>query len=367
MQNRNKKSRVSDLNIEIQKMDRNIVIKKEENIIEYFLNKDVSVKKIKIKMSDNDFVVPILSEYSNLLTINYNIQQLKKISKEYNIRTSGNKDELKKRIYNYMYYSYYSIYIQKIVRKIFVKNYIALHGPGFYNRSRCTNDCDFATLDELKSIPYSQFFSFEDKDKFIYVFDILSIYNLYIKNKTQVHNPFSTKLIDKEVFNTMMAFIKYSKMLDIKINIDYNNVEKMNESKKLEIKILTLFQHMDSLGNYTDMRWLTSLSKYQLIKFLRELADLWHYRANLTQEVKREICPPFGNPFRSVNININSIHNYNHNIIKKSVVTIIEEFITKGINNDSKSLGCYYILSCLTLVNESAAEALPWLYESVNY
>ena len=38
------------------------------------------------------------------------------------------------------------------------------------------------------------------------------------------------------------------------------------------------------------MRWLTSLNKYQLVKFLRELADLWHYRANLTQEVK-EISP----------------------------------------------------------------------------
>ena len=51
---------------------------------------------------------------------------------------------------------------------------------------------DFATLDELAVIPYTQFFSFEDEDKFIYVFDILSIYNLYIKNKTQVQNPFST-------------------------------------------------------------------------------------------------------------------------------------------------------------------------------
>ena len=177
-----KKSRVSDLNIETQKSDENIVITKEENIVEYFLNKELPLRKAKTKMRDDDFILPKLSEYSNLLTINYNIQQLKKISKEYTIRASGNKDELKKRIYNHMYYSYFSNYIQKFVRKIFVKNYIALHGPGFYNRSRCTNDCDFATLDELKSIPYTQFFSFEDEDKFIYVFDILSIYNLYIKN-----------------------------------------------------------------------------------------------------------------------------------------------------------------------------------------
>jgi hypothetical protein len=45
----------------------------------------------------------------------------------------------------------------------------------------------------------------------------------------------------------------------------------------------------------------------------------------------------------------------------------MEELITKGINNDSKSLGSYYILSALTLVNQSAAEALPWLFDSVVY
>ena len=61
-----------------------------------------------------------------------------------------------------------------------------------------------------------------------------------------------------------MYFIKYSKLLNIKINIDYENVEKMDETKKLNMKILTLFQQMDSLGNYTDMNWLTSLNKYQL-------------------------------------------------------------------------------------------------------
>ena len=156
-------------------------------------------------------------------------------------------------------------------------------------------------------------------------------------------------------------------MLNIKININYDSVEKLNDARKLEMKILNLFQQMDSLGNYTDMTWLTSLNKYELIKFMRELADLWHYRANLSQDVKREICPPNGNPFRSLNINLNSIQNYSYTIIKKNVVQLIEEFITKGINNETRTLGCYYILCCLTLVNSSAAEALPWLYESVNY
>ena len=53
-----------------------------------------------------------------------------------------------------------------------------------------------------------------------------------------------------------------------------------------------------------------------MIKFLRELADLSIVLANLTQQVKKEICYPSGLPFRNVNININS-HNYSYNDNKK--------------------------------------------------
>ena len=37
----------------------------------------------------------------------------------------------------------------------------------------------------------------------------------------------------------------------------------------------------------------------------------------------------------------------------------------KGVNEESSKLGCFYVLSALTLVSEEAATALPWLYESV--
>ena len=45
----------------------------------------------------------------------------------------------------------------------------------------------------------------------------------------------------------------------------------------------------------------------------------------------------------------------------------MELMVNSGINNDCKLLGCYYILCALTLVNSEAAEAMPWLYESVSY
>jgi hypothetical protein len=53
--------------------------------------------------------------------------------------------------------------------------------------------------------------------------------------------------------------------------------------------------------------------------------------------------------------------------LKKNIVNIISLFINKGINDSYKTLGSYYVLSALTLVNNDTAQAIPWLYESVIY
>jgi hypothetical protein len=45
----------------------------------------------------------------------------------------------------------------------------------------------------------------------------------------------------------------------------------------------------------------------------------------------------------------------------------LEKFINSGIDQDSKSLGAYYVLGALTLVNEDAALALGWLHDSFSY
>jgi hypothetical protein len=50
--------------------------------------------------------------------------------------------------------------------------------------------------------------------------------------------------------------------------------------------------------------------------------------------------------------------------IKNVLLDIMERFVNNGIDRDSKSLGAYYILGALTLVNIEAATALPWLFQS---
>jgi hypothetical protein len=53
--------------------------------------------------------------------------------------------------------------------------------------------------------------------------------------------------------------------------------------------------------------------------------------------------------------------------IKNVILEILETLVNSGVDRDSKSLGAYYVLGALTLVNESAATSLPWLFQSVSY
>ena len=79
--------------------------------------------------------------------------------------------------------------------------------------------------------------------------------------------------------------------------------------------------------------------------------------------VKRQICPPNGNPFHG--INIHALIQKNSETLQRNILYIMENLLSKGINKDSKALGAFYILAALTLVSSSAAVALPWLYQSV--
>ena len=357
--------------------DENDTLLSCNNITEHYLNVNLSIKNKKSyeKISTNDFVIPALIDYSNIVKYNYNVSQLRAIAKHYKLSTSGNKEYLRKRLFNFLYYSYNIIIVQKYARYFLAKKYIKVHGPAFYNRSLCSNDVDFCTLDSLNAISYNQFISFKDNNSHIYGFDIKSLYNLFIKsgnvkktnsNSSNVLNPFTNVCFSHSIFEQLLEYIRLTKLLKLELDLNYDDLIILSIHKQLEMKILTLFQRIDSLGNYTNIKWFMELDKYGVIQFIRELADIWNYRANLTQETKRAIVPPSGNLFNSDHININTLPQYNFIQIKKYAIQIIDLLINKGINENSCVLGSYYVLSALTMVSNEAATSLPWLYEAVN-
>jgi hypothetical protein len=349
-----------------------------DNYINFLNNKCVNVinnnqisKKIK-KVENNDKInlIPKYNNYSILFMHNYNVNNLKDFLKYYKLKNTGNKNQLFHRLFSFLYLSNYAITIQKYIRGFLYRSYIKLHGPGFKNKKICTNSSDFFTMDELTTISHKQFFSFKDIDGFIYGFDIISFNNLIYNSNGLVKNPYNRLDISNDIINKFRKLLRLSKILDINIITKVNNIyEEISTKKSLELRIVSLFQKMDELGNYTNNNWFMDLTREQLIKLLRELIDIWMYRAHLEEDMKKKICPPNGRPFGVINNRIlnNLLNTENIDDLRKIVIEILEKFVSSGIDKDSKCLGTYYVLGCLTLVNQEASCALPWLFQAFNY
>lgn len=338
------------------------------NSIKYKCEKYINIHKKLEKINNEDFVVPNESNYNLITEYSYTIKQLKSIAQIYKLKISGIRRELVNRIFIYLRLSSFIVKIQKIFRGFLQRRYNFYHGPGFKKRSLCTNCTDFFTMDEIDKLPYTQFFSYKDIDGFIYGFDILSLYNLIVKaGKSKVKNPYNRNNIPEFVHKHVSTIIRISKILNINIDIDIEDDKTgLSLQKIVELRSLELFQNIDYLGNYSNSEWFLSLNRTELIKFMRELNDIWNFRAQLTSEVKRSICPPYGDPFRHFGLSYISNEN-NPYLVKKYILEVLEKFVNTGIDRDSKSLGSYYVLGALTLVNQNAAISLPWLYQSFSY
>ena len=94
---------------------------------------------------------------------------------------------------------------------------------------------------------------------------------------------------------------------------------------------------------------------------MRELFDIWNYRAQISEQTKRDIVNPRGNPFDTPS----RCTDYTTLKYKKYAMSVIKNLVTKGIDREHCSLGALYVLSALTLVSAPAQIAMPWLFHSV--
>jgi hypothetical protein len=135
-------------------------------------------------------------------------------------------------------------------------------------------------------------------------------------------------------------------------------------TKPVNQRINDLFMEIDQLGNYTQSAWFTNLERGDYIRMYRILYDIWHYRGQLSLEVRTHICP-FHEPFSGI-FNRPMYHaNIHTDVIRTACLMVIETMVYSGIDDDHRKLGAFHALSALTLVSHAARASLPWLYESI--
>ena len=90
--------------------------------------------------------------------------------------------------------------------------------------------------------------------------------------------------------------VPLSALIIEKLCIAHQN--KFTISYLISITILSSFIN----GFITNVKWYLNLSRIQLKRFLRELLDIWQYRAQISNEIKRKINPQHGDPFFTINM-----------------------------------------------------------------
>lgn len=319
------------------------------------------VKKRKINDEQCKILKP--GEQDELYTYNFKIIHLKHMCKHYKQRISGNKEVLIQRLHEFLRYSIPVIKIQTTYKKYLLCKLIIAKGPAFIKRGLCVNETDFFTMEPVSDIEIEQFVSFKDMDGKIYGFDMLSLHNLWIKCEKPSRNPYNRNILPSDLENKCNIICKLSSSYFNKVNTAIEPHPNTNTRDNFESRSLTAFQEINALGNYADHNWFTSLTRTKLITFIREITDIWLYRAELIPSVKRTICPPHGNPF--LNLPNNTLESLGTEQIKDISITIIEKMVLSATDASNRSLGSYFILCALTLVSDSAASSFPWLYQSV--
>ena len=333
----------------------------------------------------------------------------------YDFALLGNKDKILERIRNHFDQHRFATRIQKRVRGHFVRLSVKLRGPALRDRSMCVNNSDGCTLEPLQEIPFQNFFSYRDVDGFVYGFEVDSLIHMISSSCTCIGplrciNPFNRARMDSILPQikilirlTCMSqgmsyphFVVLSKPLYVprhrlptrpssssssasaaatesaaNLPNEYNMEIMIHRMRDMRLRSFpdraaALFMEIDQLGHYTQSTWFTSLDNTQMTRYLRYLQDFWMYRAHLSPEIKLRICPLW-DPFISLLRGSVNIYDLSSDHIRTICLGVMEDMIFTGVDTESRILGSFQVLTCLTLVSVPARHSMMYLYESVSY
>lgn len=324
----------------------------------------------------------------------------------YDFTAVGTKPKLTERIKQHFEQQQCATRIQSHFRGYFTRLAMRLRGPALHNRSLCVNAQDGCTLEPISNIPVNNFFSYKDRDNFIYGFELSSIIQMMTISTSKCMNPFNRSRMESQLPKLKILirlacmtegiaypyfvvlpkpmYVPLSRMvtrsgtppltlimdqsfLPEEYNVE-NMIHRMREIRTHTFadRVHTLFMEMDQLGHYTNPTWFLMLEGASVTRYLRYLQDFWTYRAHLSQELKLRICPLW-DPFISLLRGAANLYELSEEHVKNICLSVMEDMVFTGVDVESRMLGSFQVLTCLTLVSHPARQSMYYLYESVSY
>ena len=219
---------------------------------------------------------------------------------------------------------------------------------------KCNNNEDFYTYEELKNIEPKFLYSYKDKGGIRWGFDIRSLDKLI---EMRYPNPYTTEEIPLNIIEDVKNRIN-----SLKNEVGYEDLTDSivrDRKETIKQKIVDLFSFIEQSGYTCHVEWFTILSVRRLKELYRQLEDIWNYRSQLTQQMKRNICPPNADIFRTPMIEV-----MNYSCKEDLQELILHEVLkfTQAQTDSDRKLGFMYFLIAFGMVSPQCYHAhIDWL------
>jgi hypothetical protein len=326
--------------------------------------------KSRSKSTSNAPRILSFDEHDVLRTEKFSVVQLKHILRHYRQPLSGNKDSLLHRTHAYLRLSHYAKKIQALSRMHIVQSLIRLKGAATFDRSLCVNDTDTVTMEDLSEVGFYEFISITDVQGRVYGFEICSLVNLYKmamrhSRVIQVKNPYTREKIGPSVWCDLKRVIRLTRLIGCEVETDFDTaqIDTTDFESVFKGRIISYCGQMDAMGHYTSLSWFLDMDRQVLVRYIKHLQDIWDWRARLRQPTKFAIIPTYGHPIPPDCRG--NLSEHSPKSLKMALLTSLRRLLS-STDNEMQKLGAMYALTALTLVNQSAAEAMPVLHYSVS-
>jgi hypothetical protein len=238
-------------------------------------------------------------------------------------------------------------------------------GPLFYTRELAQNSVELYSMEPLTTIPTVFFFSYADAQKNCWAFDIRSLVTLFSQGQL-LQNPYTREVLPEATFIVFRKRMEWLRKR--KYPVLYNPEENLTPEQEWNQRVLDVFMKIESMGYLLSTQWFHDLTARGQKTFYRNLFQLWTWRLGLSTAEKEEICPGHSltttRLFRHVPDDSPRVYQDVFWWRKKNLF-IIHTLVTRGASKSLRALGALYVLMALVQVSEPAAEAYPWVLESV--
>jgi hypothetical protein len=219
---------------------------------------------------------------------------------------------------------------------------------------KCNNDEDFYTYEDLSDIESKFFYSYKDTSGIRWGFDIRSLDKLI---QMRYPNPYTTEEIPLNIIEEVK-----NKISLLKLDPEYEDLTDSivrDRKETIKQKIVDLFSFIEQSGYTCHVEWFTVLSVRRLKELYRQLEDIWNYRSQLSQQMKRNICPPNADIFKTPMI---EVMNYSEKEDLQELILHEVLKFTQAQTDSDRKLGFMYFLIAFGMVSPQCYHAhIDWL------